>query len=166
MAECNTPPPPLFTPVAIILQNNRRTNVQAYDSHSLNGDNVLFPCQVMLSRSKIKPKSAPAGLSCLYVLCTHVCFGASESFYSTPFTRQGRRLSSVTQTANLSKSVSPSEPTRADRFVSTAPTCFTATLVCISVSAISVALFLHAAAYFYTGDAIIHASDGGFEGSF
>lgn len=116
MTKCNHPQP---TPVAIILHNNRRTNVQAYDSHSLNGDNVLFPCQVILGHCKMKPRFAPAVVSCLYVLCMHMCFGASESLYSTC---QGRRLSSVTQTANLLKSASPSEPPRTDRFVSTAQT--------------------------------------------
>lgn len=70
------------------------------------------------------------------------------------------RLTSVIQKANLTKSVSPSVPTRADWFVSTNfRACFTAILVCISVSAISVALFLHASAYFYTGYVIIHASE-------
>lgn len=79
------------------------------DSHSLNGDSVLYPCQMVLSRFEIKPKSVPVVVSCaLYV---HMCFGASEPFYST---YQGLRLTSVTQTANLSKSVSPSVPTRAD----------------------------------------------------
>lgn len=99
---------------------------------------------------------------CMFCIC-NMCFGASESFYSTC---QGRRFTSVIQTANLSKCVSPSVPTRADWFVSTnSRACFTAILVCICVSAISVALFLHAAAYFYTGYVIIHASDVEFEGS-
>lgn len=124
---------------------------------------MLFPVRWSSVVSKSKPKSAPAVVSCLHVLYMHMCFAASESFYSTC---QGRRLTSVIQTANLSKSVSPAVPTRADWFVSTnSRACFTAILVCICVSAISVALFLHAAAYFYTGYVIIHASNGEFEGS-
>lgn len=134
--------------------------MQAYDPHSLNWDNVLFPRQTVLSRFRINPKSAPAAVLRLHVLYVHVCVGASESFYSTC---QGRRLTSVTQTANLSKSVGPSAPTRAGCLLSTDfRACF---LVCISVAAISVALFLRAAAYFYTSDVIIKGSDGGLEGS-